>query len=283
MYEWYKCRNSPERDKGIPVKNFKFQISNFKLNPPIPPLLKGGKGGLYVFCVLCFVLFALEVKAGPRVPEKLEYYVYWSGIKAGNASLEIENTPQGVTIISKARSAEFISLFYKVEDLAQSILYPDGYPSNYILNIREGRHRRDKAVIFGIKSYNEPQKVIYNNKIDDETVEFYLEKQAFDPISGFYEIRKRQLVVGRSEYIDVFDNKKLWNVEVQVLRKERIATPAGEFDTIVIKPILQSEGIFLRKGDIYIWLTDDEEKIPVMMKSKVKVGSFVVKLVERTY
>jgi hypothetical protein len=228
------------------------------------------------------VFFVLEVKAEPRVPEKFVYYVYWAGIRAGNASMEIEDTPEGTIITTRAMSTEFISIFYKVDDVAQSILYPDGYPSTYILKIHEGRHRRDKATFFWVKQDNEPQKVIYNNKLDNETVEFYLEKQAFDPLSGFYEIRKRHLMVGRSEYIDVFDNKKLWNVEVQVLKKERVTTPAGEFDTIVVKPILQSEGIFLRKGDIYIWLTDDEEKIPVMMKSKVKVGSFVARLVEIT-
>ncbi len=41
----------------------------------------------------------------------------------------------------------------------------------------------------------------------------------------------------------------------------------------MVKPLLKSEGIFMRKGDVYIWLTDDDRKIPVKMKSKVKVGA----------
>ncbi len=89
--------------------------------------------------------------------------------------------------------------------------------------------------------------------------------------------------MGRPEYIDIFDSKKLWNTEVQVLRKERVRVPAGEFDTIVIKPLLKSEGVFMKKGEIYIWLTDDDKKIPVMIKSKVKIGNFKVKLVEGVY
>jgi len=110
-----------------------------------------------------------------------------------------------------------------------------------------------------------------------------LGKQAFDPLSGFYNIRKRQLKAGHSEYLDIFDSKKLWSVEVQVIGKERVSTPAGEFDTILIKPLMQSEGIFMRKGEIYIWLTDDDKKIPVMIKSEVKVGTFVAKLAEGDY
>ncbi len=39
----------------------------------------------------------------------------------------------------------------------------------------------------------------------------------------------------------------------------------------------------MKKGEIHIWLTDDEKKIPVMMKSKVKIGSFVAKLAEGAY
>jgi hypothetical protein len=205
------------------------------------------------------------------------------GIRAGMATLDFEETPEGVIIKSHATSAPFISLFYKVDDVAQSTLYPDGYPQNYILKIQEGRHRRHKITYFGIKPKDGLQKVIYNNKLDNETVEFYLEKQAFDPLSGFYEIRKRPLRVGHSEYLDVFDSKKLWNVEVQVLRKERVKIPAGEFDTIIIKPLLQSEGIFMKKGEIHIWLTDDEKRIPIMVKSKVKIGSFIAKLVEGAY
>lgn len=237
---------------------------------------------LLLLGLCCFVIVTHSL-ASPSLSERLVYNVYWLGIKAGTATLSIENTPDGIVITSRARSAPFVSIFYEVDDFAQSILYPDGYPSKYILKIREGRHRRDKVILFGIKPEKGPQKVIYNNRLENETVEFDLERRAFDPLSAAYAISRRYLQVGRSEYIDIFDGKKLWNTEIQVLRKERIRVPAGEFDTIVIRPILKSEGIFMKKGEIYIWLTDDDRKIPVMLKSKVKVGSFKAKLVEDIY
>jgi hypothetical protein len=236
-----------------------------------------------LYSIFCLLSFSFKVYAEPKIPEKLNYYVYWVGIRAGSASLKVENGPNGITITSQARSTDFISIFYKVEDMAQSILYPDGYPSIHILKIHEGRHQRDKITFFSMGPDNKTQKIIYNNRLDNETVRFDLDKKVYDPLSGFYEIRRRQLVVGRSEFIDVFDSKKFWNVEVQVLRKEQITTPAGRFNTIVIKPILQSEGIFLKEGDVYIWLTDDDKKIPVKLKSKVKIGSIVAKLVDGTY
>ena len=68
-----------------------------------------------------------------------------------------------------------------------------------------------------------------------------------------------------------------------MIRKERIVTAAGEFDTVVVNPLLKFEGIFQRKGEVYLWLTDDSRKMPVRMKSKIAIGSIFAELVEYTY
>ena len=70
---------------------------------------------------------------------------------------------------------------------------------------------------------------------------------------------------------------------MQVLRREKIALPLGTFETIVVKPLMKSEGIFSRKGDILIWLTDDAKHIPVQMQTKVVVGSITATLVQGYY
>ncbi len=199
------------------------------------------------------------------------------------ATLTTERSPEGLSIQSHATSASFISLFYKVDDIAVSILYPDGYPKRSILKLQEGRHRRNKSTHFGIPSGKGSQKVVYRNILDRKTLEIHLSRKAYDPLSAFHEVRHRDLAVGESQFLTVFDNKKLWNVEVKVLRKERITLPSGEFVTIVIRPVLQSEGIFLKKGEFHIWLTDDDRKIPVMIKSKVTIGHFTAILVEGQY
>lgn len=229
----------------------------------------------WLFCATCPVY-----ASDSSIKAKFVYNIYWSGIKAGEATLSYENTPEGITITSRAQSASFISIFYEVDDIAQSTLAPDGHPNKYTVKIHEGSRRKDKVTYFNVKTESNAQKVIYTDKLNNERSEFNLEKQAYDPLSAAYEIGRRQLNTGRPEYIDIFDNKKLFNTEVQVLGKERISTPAGAFDTILIKPLLKSEGIFIQKGEIYIWLTDDEKRIPVMIKSKVKIGSITVELTE---
>ena len=69
-------------------------------------------------------------------------------------------------------------------------------------------------------------------------------------------------------------------MEVRVLGRETVKTPAGRFKCVVLEPLLKAGGIFKNKGRLVIWLTDDERRMPVMMKSKVAIGSISVVLTE---
>ena len=240
---------------------------------------------LLLIGALILAIFASRAVAGFQIPEKFVYSLTWAGIKAGTASLEVVEGGDKVKIISTARSASWISVFYTVEDRIVSTLLKDpafsyvGLPTTYRVKIREGKHRRDKEVIFD-RARNKAQ---YINHLKNEKREYKVPQGVFDPISGFYHLRSVPLKVGESVFVTIFDSKKVWDVEVQVLRRERITLPIGTFDTVVVKPVLQSEGIFFRKGDVYIWLTDDEKHIPVKVQTKVAIGHVNATLVQGAY
>jgi hypothetical protein len=249
---------------------------------------------LISFAFLIFVseFFVYTPAAMPfNIPERLTYDLTWAGIKAGEAVLEVRDNGSHIQFISKATSAKWVSVFYHVEDIVVSTLKKQKteditqktekdfmlIPENYRMKIKEGRHRRDKESIFDYAA----KKVTYINYLDNEKTIFDINDSTFDPLSCFYYVRRLPLEVGKSIFIDVFDSKKLYKVEIQVLKRESIDTPLGTFNAIVIKPIMKSEGIFYRKGDILIWLTDDEKRIPVLLKTKVAVGSVKAVLVDR--
>lgn len=240
---------------------------------PLQFLLKKFKTGtLYV---VSFILFIYSNASSFSIPERLQYDLTWTGIKAGEATLEIKGEGDHLIIVSTAKSAKWVSVFYKVDDRVESRLLKGnsealiGHSVNYRLKLREGKHRKDKEVVFDAVN----SKAHYIDYIANERKEIDIPFPILDPLSSFYYLRGLSLEVGKPVYVTIFDSKKVWNVEVQVLRKERIDVPAGEFDTIVIKPLMKSEGIFYRKGDILIWLTDDEKRIPVKLQTKVKIGS----------
>ena len=237
--------------------------------------------------ILFLFLFGFSIAhAEPfKVPEKFIYDLTWAGIKAGTAALELKKDGDRVKIVSTAQSARWVSVFYTVDDRIESVLAhnpsfsPIGQPLRYRIKIREGKHRRDKEVVFD----RDRNKATYRDYLKNEKKEFDVPPSVFDPISSFYYLRTLKLTVGEPVYVTIFDSKKVWNVEVQVLRRERVTLPAGTFDTIVVKPNMKSEGIFYRKGEIFIWLTDDEKHIPVQLQTKVAVGSITATLVKGIY
>ena len=235
--------------------------------------------------ILITLASAVSGWAAFAVPERLVFDVSWSGIKAGTAVQEISQTGDVVTITSTAKSADWLSVFYKVDDHLESVMTRGengqlfGVPRIYRENLSEGRTRFHKEVTFD--HANRTSLIV--NYLDKSRVNFAITPITYDSLSCFYFARLQNPEIGKSFYVDVFDGKRLHNTEVKVLRREVLETDVGTFKTIVIMPVLKTNGIFSKTGDLYIWLTDDERHIPVKMKSKVKIGSITAKLVGGSY
>lgn len=239
---------------------------------------------LFFVCLILILSFVSETKAFP-IPERLEFEISYTGIPAGRAVQEVTQVGDEIHLVSTARSADWLKLFFPVDDRIESVLVKGappqfiGVPRLYRERIREGWTHFQKDSVFERDLLTVSTKDFLKKS---ETTQ-KITKRTYDTLSSFFYFRTVPLQVGTSTFIDIFDCKKLWNTEVQVLRRETITTRLGTFKTIVIKPLLKSEGIFARTGDMHIWLTDDDRRIPVLMKSKVKIGSIVATLVGGSY
>jgi hypothetical protein len=234
--------------------------------------------------ILLFLLIPASSAYPLNIPEKLVYDVTWTGIKAGTATQEILVEKDSLRVVSTVRSADWISAFFPVEDRVESVLTkvqpPQiGLPQTFRMKVSEGHHRKDKEIIFD----HGKGKARCIDHMNGENTIVGIGGHTYDAYSSFYYVRMLPLEIGKSVFVSVLDNKKLWNIEVQVLKKERIKTVMGEVNTILINPLLKNEGIFERKGAIFIWLTDDDKRIPVKMKTKVAIGSITATLVGGTY
>jgi hypothetical protein len=233
---------------------------------------------LIVLFNCCFASSSLASEP-PEKPEKFEYDLTWYGLKAGTSTMEVKDDGQGGGMyVSKTRSADWVTVFYPVEDRIES-RHRGPFPDKYHLRLREGTRQKDREVTF----LRPEGKAIYKDNLEGKKKAYDIPKDAQDPLSAFFLARRLDLQVGKSVFVPIFDSKRMWDVEIKVLRKERVTVPAGTFDAIVIKPLMKSEGIFDSKGDIFIWLSDDERRIPVMVKSKVKIGSVLAELTGGKY
>lgn len=210
-----------------------------------------------------------------REEEKLYFDIYWMGIYVGNATLDEVKEGGKVTITSEVHSADVISVVYKVEDHAQSTVV-DGKPLKFRIRQREGRYRSDKETLFDPAD----GKITYFDYRKGIKAEHRVKKEpVWDVISGFYHLRTLLLQTGKTLSINVFDSNKMLKTDVHVMRKEKVAFPGrGEVEAFVVKPVLRTEGLFKHKGNILIWLTEDGNRVPVKVETKVAVGKVVALL-----
>ena len=208
--------------------------------------------------------------------EKLEFDIGYGFINAGYATLEVAELIEYkdrpcYLVTSTANSNRFFSSFYRVEDRVESIIDAVGIFSWYFeKNLREGSYRGNKAYSFDQAGH----RVFYESDTID--VAHFVQ----DALSCLYYARTQNLEVGKSIFIDNFTDGKHYPLEVKVVGKETVSVEAGKFDCIVVEPLLLSAGIFQHEGRLKVWLTDDRLKLPVLMKSRVLVGSITAELTD---
>ncbi len=213
-----------------------------------------------------------------RAGEYLKFSVRYGFISAGDAYLEIPEVRQWhgrpvYTLVARAESNKFFSAFYKVRNRIESFWDTTGYFSRrFYENRREGGYREQNEILF---DYDRGE-ALYQK--DGQAIA--IPPQCQDALSSFYYTRTQALPIGGSVIFDYHASHKSQPIEVRVLGRQRVDTPAGTFDCVVIEPVLKAGGIFKNQGRLVIWLTDDERRMPVMMKSKVTIGSISVILTE---
>ncbi len=216
-----------------------------------------------------------------RVPfgpgERLVFTIDYGPINAGEGTLEVRGLVETdghpcYLIESRARSNRFFSAFYMVRDKVVSHMDARRLISRYFMKrLREGDYRQNVEVRFD----HAAGKAHY---LDGRTFDTMPGIQ--DILSAFYFVRALPLEPGRVWHVRTHSSRKDYPLEVIVHGRERVKVPAGEFDCLVVEPVIQGEGLFQHEGKLTIWLSDDDLRIPVLMKTKVKVGSIDASLKE---
>jgi hypothetical protein len=210
--------------------------------------------------------------------ERLSFAIQYGLIYAGDATLEIRNIAllDGVKtyhVISSTRTNKAFDLIFKVRDRVESFVdYDNLFSLRFEKHLREGRFKRDEKVLFDQKNHI----ATFKDK------QITIPPNTHDFLSALYYVRTLPLEVGQAIAMANHTGGKNYPIYVKALRRERVTVPAGEFDCIVVEPVLQTTSIFEHKGKLTIWLTDDTVRMPVLMRSKVVIGAFEAVLKEYT-
>jgi len=198
--------------------------------------------------------------------EKINYTIKWLFISCGKASLEIKKISSTTyRIISTARSMPFFDNFYKVRDKTISIWdYKNNRSLFYEKYTEEGKHKDHELIEI------DPKK---NIAIFDKKDKWKITKNALDVLTSLYYVRTKDLNKEKNINFDVYTKRKLWKMKVILHGKKKVKINGKFYRVIVVEPVLREEGIFKAKGRIFVYLTDDNKRIPVMMVSEIPIGS----------
>ena len=210
--------------------------------------------------------------------EHFEYDIKYSFIKAGEGTIQImpkpiiKNNRECYDVRFEARSLKSLEFLYKVLDKYRSAIDVSGlFPWEFEQIIREGNYKRDFKAYF-----DQVGNFAYANKKMYKTPPY-----VHDVISAFYYVRSLNLsAMKKGEIIQLknFWDDSTYSLGVKILGKTEVEVPAGKFRCVVVEPVDIQGGLFRNTGKIFIYLTDDERKMPVKVASKILIGEVMAEL-----
>ena len=213
--------------------------------------------------------------------ETLRYRVSYGIIDAGEAVLTVNETKRrGANgrplyhVKGTGRTLGAFNWFFKVEDVYESYIDKQGaFPWYFVRDINEGGYKKHQIYQF----QQDKQKVVSAGK------EYKVPLAVSDMFSAFYYARTldfSKMKPGDVTEFRVFMDEEVWPLKIRYVGKETIKIRKGKFETLKFRPVVQEGRYFTSEEDVEFWVTDDANRIPVLVTAKIPVGTVKLHLVE---
>ena len=224
-------------------------------------------------------LFSQEQQSAFKSGEWLKFRMHYGILNASYATLHVKNaTIDSIPVyhvVGHGETTGFASIFFKVDDTYESYFdKKDGKPYKFIRKINEGGYTKDVEINFD----HEKDKAVLNDKKNNKKFNFDFQENIQDLISAFYFLRNnyepKDLVVG--EAIDLkmlYDDDGVFNFKLKYLGKEIVNTKYGKVECLKFRPLVQSGRVFKEKESLSLWVSNDDNRIPIRIKADLAVGA----------
>ncbi|GAA0738201.1 MULTISPECIES: DUF3108 domain-containing protein [Flavobacteriaceae] len=211
--------------------------------------------------------------------EWFKFRMSYSGfLKAGNATLTVDETTlngkQVYHVVGKGWTTGAIKWFFKVKDRYESYFDKQtGLPYKFIRKIDEGGHTKDIEIDF---DHKKRQAHVENKKHNTKKV-IATEKDVQDMVSAFYFLRNNykteSIKEGDMVSLNMFFDEENFNFKLKFLGRETIDTEFGKVKTLIFRPYVMAGRVFKEQESLTLWVSADENKIPLKIKADLAVGS----------
>ncbi|HLU50611.1 MAG TPA: DUF3108 domain-containing protein [Flavobacteriaceae bacterium] len=211
--------------------------------------------------------------------EWLQYKVSYSGfLNAGYATLEVNdrvlNGKEVHHVRGYGKNSGLSRIFYKVEDRYETYMDKQkDIPYRFIRDINEGGHTRDIQVEFN----HHLKTALVHDKKNNTKSSYPIVYGVQDMLSVVYYLRNhvdtKNIQPGSYTDVDMFYGDETFKFRLKFLRKETLKTKFGRVPTLVFRPYVESGRVFREKESLTIWISDDDNKIPLKARAELAVGS----------
>lgn len=215
------------------------------------------------------------------VGEYLRFRLHYGLVDAGEAELTIYPSPKqyqgrdAYHIVGTGRTLGAFNWFYKVEDTYETYLDKNGaFPWEFVRDIKEGGYKKYQ----NYKFYQD-KAAVTTHKGDT----FGSLTYAQDMLSAFYYARTLDFThvkIGDIFTIPTFVDEENYPLQIKFIGRETLKSRTGSYKCLKFVPVVQKGRVFKDEEDMIVWITDDANKIPILAKAKVLVGSIKMELVE---
>lgn len=239
-----------------------------------------------LFLLVAFSSCLFSQERSEPVPFKsgewLRYKMSYSGfLKAGIAIMEVyEKELNGKKVyhgMGSGWTSKFINLFFKVNDKYQTYFDKEtNQPYLFKRDVYEGGHIIKRNTTF---RYSDNTAIVEDFRKD--TIQYVKFNDVQDMISAFYYLRRQQtnaLKPGDILTVNMFFDADTFPFRLKLLKREVIKTSFGKIKTLKFRPYVKSGRVFRANESVTIWISDDDNKIPIKMKADLSVGSLRAEL-----
>ncbi len=232
---------------------------------------------LLVIIFFTIASFAQKERAF-EVGEWFKFRIHYGIVNAGYATVEVKegerNNKKVFHAIGKGYTTGMTKLFFKVDDLYESYFDKESSkPYQFIRKIDEGGYKKNQEGYFKQDS----NQVLVKNYISKEEKTFPVSENVQDILSTFYFLRNNpnvdKLKKGEAISVDMFFDNESTKFKLKFMGTEDIETKFGTVNCMIFRPLVQSGRIFKEEESLTVWISNDDNKIPVRVKASLAVGS----------
>src|SRR5882724_1709938 len=218
--------------------------------------------------------------------ERAVYRASWNGIPV--ATTVIATTSQLIggkkfyNVRVEAKTSAILDLFWKMRDTITSTIEAKSLaPTRFTFSQRENLKVIDTEAKFDRTA--KKWSVHRDERTEVKKYEFDQPPNTIDPITAVYLARSQDFKVGDHLYFNIFGGKYRYLLDLEVERREKIQIASGSIDAFKIVPRIKNlmkDGYAERLNEGSVWISADERRIPVMLSSRIFVGSIYIERIE---